>query len=236
MCETDLEDDDVFEPSSAAEAPPPAAQAPPPAAKRGRKRKAAKGVVGTKVAKRSRKSYLNSSRSWRLKCIRREEEKWDMDPELEVATLARLLRRDRRRRSSTGQERRQSDDFFDLYLSCLNIIKSCNLSMNKWDVLRLCLRDIASRGADLLRLPTSKTLRKYRKKLVPPGLKSTTVTARIPIQSVLTHTAERLCVRPDVKEFLATQPDNARLELLWKWGIDGQTGDGFTHLNDSKFY
>ena len=41
---------------------------------------------------------------------------------------------------------------------------------------------------------------------------------------MLNHTAQRLFQRPDMLDYLDLLEDGAVLEMLWKWGIDGQTG------------
>ena len=158
-----------------------------------------------------------------MQVIASEMKKFDHDAKLKEDILARLLKR-QKGRISKEQGRHPSDHYFDVNLSCFNLIKSCNLSMKKWDELRICLRDMHYRGANMLQLPTSRTLYKYRHKLVPHSLKTTASTARISVQNVLDHTAKRLVLCPDMKDFLAKVPDHARLDLLWKWGIDGQTG------------
>ena len=96
--------------------------------------------------------------------------------------------------------------------------------MAVWDNLRLCLKDYSSRGGDVLNLPSSSSLRNYRHSMVPSGLLCSASSARIPLQNVLQHTNERILIGPDTQEFLDRLEDGTVLELLWKWGIDGQTG------------
>ena len=66
--------------------------------------------------------------------------------------------------------------------------------------------------------------------MVPNGLLCSTTSARIPLQNVLHHTAERILLRPDTQDFLDQLEDGTVLELLWKWGMDGQTGH-YHYLN-----
>ena len=96
--------------------------------------------------------------------------------------------------------------------------------MAAWDNLCLWLKDFISRGGDVLNLPSSSSLRNYRHSMVPSGLLCSTSSARIPLQNVLQHTAERILLRPDTQDFLDQLEDGTVLELLWKWGMDGQTG------------
>ena len=112
------------------------------------------------------------------------------DPQLEEDVLNRLNMR-KKKRCREEEEKLPTDAFFDEKLACFNGIKSCNLSMGSWDRLRLFLKDYHSRGGDL-HLPSSATLRTYRECMVPRGLLTSTTTARIPLQSVLNHTAERI--------------------------------------------
>ena len=75
-----------------------------------------------------------------------------------------------------------------------------------------------------MKLPCYKTLMTSRDQMVPSGLKVSATHARFPLQSVLNHTAKRLARRPDLVDFFDHLEDGATLQLLWKWGLDGQTG------------
>ena len=96
--------------------------------------------------------------------------------------------------------------------------------MNAYTYLRTWVRDYARRGGDLLKLPSSPTLQLTRDKMVPPGLTVTATEARFPLQKVLDCTSHRLLDRPDIVDYLDQLEDGATLEMLWKWGMDGQTG------------
>ena len=115
-----------------------------------------------------KKAYSQLKRSYRAEVLHFELDKVCRDPQLEDDVRIRLNKRKRKR--SSEEERRPTAAFFDEMLACFNGIKSCNLSMMAWDKLRLFLKDYHSLGGDLLKLPSSATLRTYRKCMVPSGL------------------------------------------------------------------
>ena len=135
------------------------------------------------------------------------------DPNLEEDVKIRLNRR-KQKRSSEEELNRPTASFFDENLACFNAIKSCNISMAVWDNLCLWLKDYSSRGGDVLNLPSSSSLRNYRHSMVPSGLLCSASSARIPLQNILQHTAERILIQPDTKEFLDRLEDGTVLELL----------------------
>ena len=92
-------------------------------------------------------------------------------------------------------------------------------------LLRKWLQDFANRGGNPLKMPCSKSLAKYREKLVPRGLLATASMARFPLASIFQHTVERLFERPDMRDWADNLDDGATLEFLWKWGMDGQSGE-----------
>lgn len=209
-----VDEDDVFEP--------------PIVEKRGRKRKKRAAPCKckartVKVARKAKKTFSQSRESWRGTMLARDVRRINRDPEYEARLLERLQER-KRRRSSQLEERPPSLPYFDIKLSCLNMIKDSGSSMNGWDVIRLGVRDIHRRGGDVINLPSRKTLLAYKRALIPKGLEVTATMARIPLKNVLDHTAERLAVRPDLRPFFNSLPAGARPHLLWKWGVDGQSG------------
>ena len=137
-----------------------------------------------------RKAYSKLCRSFMLEVLKFEVEKVCRDPQLEEDVLNRLNMR-KKKRCHEEEENLPMDAFFDEKLACFNGIKSCNLSMGSWDRLRLFLKDYHARSGDL-HLPSSATLRTYKECMVPSGLLSSTTTARIPLLSVVNHTAERI--------------------------------------------
>ena len=177
----------------------------------------------TPPEKKRRKSYEDKCTSKQYEQIREEVKRYEAEPKLEEAMKDRLVKRanvkasDQLKDTATG-------DFFDHKLSCFNAIQLANLSMNSWDELRVWIRDYVARGGDILKLPCAATLREYRPALVPPGLLATATAGRVPVQSVLKHTAERLAQRPDVKDKMEELEDGAVLEMVWKAGMDGQSG------------
>ena len=176
-----------------------------------------------KLGRREKKTYSQLKRSFRAEVLLFELSKVCRDLNLEEDVRIRLNRR-KRKRNSEEEVNRPTSSFFDEKLACFNAIKSCNISMAAWDNLRLWLKDYNSRGRDVLNLPSSSSLRNYRQCMVPSGLLCSTSSARIPLQNVLQHTAEKILLRPDIQDFLDWLEDGTVLELLWKWGIDGQTG------------
>ena len=140
------------------------------------------------------------------------------DPKLEAAVSKGLLKRKMKR--SSDSEVQTTGDYFNPYLSCFNMRKSCNMSGAAWDKMRLWAIDYTRRGGNLLELPTSRALNKYREEMVPEGLLVSTTTGRIPLESTLSHTARRMCQRPDMQDSLDLLEDGSVLEMLWKWGMD----------------
>lgn len=174
-------------------------------------------------SKKKKKSYEDSNERWKRALVCSEVKKMEENPGLEDGLLSRLSSR-AKKRSMEEQKEDVSTEFFDPLLSCLNLISSADISMNKWDFLRLWIRDFIKRGGDILNLPCSKTLRSSKDKMVPSGLLVTSSSARIPLQSMFMHTAQRLFLRPDMQSQVERLQDGEELEMLWKWGVDGQTG------------
>ena len=132
------------------------------------------------------------------------------------------MQKDVKKKVSQEKEETYDDNFFDQFLFCFNFINGAGISFNKWDFTVNWIQDFIKRGGDTNKLPCGKILWKYRARMVPPGLKGTTTMARVPLPTVLDHTAERLVLRPDVGEYLDLLEDGAVLQLLWKGGMDGQ--------------
>ena len=176
------------------------------------------------LPRKEKKAYSQLRRSFRAEILWFELSKVCRDPHLEEDVMIRLNRR-KRKRISEEEVNQPTASFFNNNLACFNAIKSCNMSMAAWDNLRLWIKDYNSRGGDVLNLPSSSSLRSYRDSMVPNGLLCSTTSARIPLQNVLQHTAERILLRPDTQDFLDLLEDGTVLELLWKWGMDGQTGN-----------
>ena len=175
-------------------------------------------------AKKRRTSYCTAGRATRYEMLREEMRRISQDLKFEEDLRERLQKRGRKR-SKEEQEQRTTTTYFDEFLSCFNAIDGINISLNKWDFLRMWIRDYIERGGDISKLPCAKTLRIYREKMVAPGLIASTTVARVSLQSVFKHTVERLALRPDVYDYLDLLEDGAVLEVLWKWGMDGQNGE-----------
>ena len=183
--------------------------------------------------KKQRKSYDDAGRSTKFAMLHAELVRLATSPAMQEDLLVRLEKEVRGRKRSRNETAEVAADFFDHKLSCMNIISEANISLAKWDSFRLWARDYHARGGDLLALPSRKTLAEYRDaNLVPPGLLCSATTTRLPMQYMFDHTAERMAKRPDVRTYLEQQKDGARLEFVWKWGVDGQTG--FASYNRQK--
>ena len=173
---------------------------------------------------RRKKSFATAGPTTQYMRVREEKARLQKDPGLPESLLD-SMQKDVKKKVSQEKEETYDDDFFDQFLSCFNFINGAGISFNKWDFTVKWIQDFIKRGGDPNKLPCGKTLRKYRARMVPPGLKVTTTMARVPLPSVLDHTAKRLVLRPDVVEYLDVLEDGAVLELLWKWGMDGQSGE-----------
>jgi hypothetical protein len=173
--------------------------------------------------KKRRKSYEDKCPSKQYQQIREEVKKIEKEPMFEDALKDRLVKRAKVKASDELKDP-ATGEFFDSKLSCFNAIQICNLSLNGWDEMRCWIRDFDAKGGDLLRLPCAATLREYRPQLVPSGLLVTATTARVPIQSVLEHTANQMAKRPDVSDKMDELQDGAVVEMVWKAGMDGQSG------------
>ena len=189
---------------------------------------------GESPAKRRRTTYSAAARSTRYRMLEEEMRRIKQDLQFEEDLREKLDKRGRKR-SREEQEERPTGSFFDVFLSCFNAIDGMNISLNKWDFFRMWICDFIERGGDVTKLPCAKTLRIYREKMVAPGLLVSTTVARIPLQNVFKHTVERLAKRPDVVDYLDLLQDGAVLDVLWKWGMDGQNGEFYFCFNSTCF-
>ena len=211
-------DDDVFHPEE---------EDTEPAAKKMKTRSTQTDEAKKMMAPRKRnKPYSKSSNSMKCRTMKKFGDIFDsfMDTELE-GDLSKKLKQRGKKRSRGECDSAATEDFFDEHLSVFNLICNAQLSMNAYTYLRTWVRDYARRGGDLLKLPSSPTLQLTRDKMVPPGLTVTATEARFPLQKVLDCTSHRLLDRPDIVDYLDQLEDGATLEMLWKWGMDGQTGE-----------
>ena len=177
----------------------------------------------TQSPRKERKTYSNCSENWKIRTVTQLLKRICSDKQLEEDVLSRLQRRAKKR--ATQKEDKTDERGFNSYLSCFNCIDGANLSMNGWDFVRFWIKDYVSRGGDILKLPNSNRLRIYREEMVPKGLLCSATTARIPLQNMFDNTAQCLQKRPDLQSYLDQLEDGTVLELLWKWGLDGQTGE-----------
>ena len=175
--------------------------------------------------RKNKKTYSESGERWKRNVLKEEIDRLEAkEDEKLLADLMVKLQKRCKRKSQEQEEEQPTQDYFDEYLSCFNFICDGGISMNTWDKMVKWLPDFAKRGGNPLKLPCRKTLATYRDIMVPPGLEVTATSARYPLQNVLNHTAERLAKRPDLVDFFDYLEDGATLDLLWKWGMDGQTG------------
>ena len=178
------------------------------------------------ATRKRRKPYSKSGNRMKRKTMRKFNNIIDsfMDTKLEEDLSVKLKQRGKKR-SRGESDSATTEDFFDEHLSIFNLICNAQLSMNGYSYLRTWIRDYARRGGDLLKLPSSPTLQLTRDKMVPPGLAVTASEASFPLQKVVDCTSQRLLDRPDMVDYLDHLEDGATLEMLWKWGMDGQTGE-----------
>ena len=210
-------DDDVFHPVE---------EDTEPAPKKMKTRSTQTDEAKMMAPRKRKKPYSKSSNSMKSRTIKKFGDIFDsfMDTELERDLSQKLHQRGKKR--SRGEcDSAATEDFFDEHLSVFNLICNAQLSMNAYTYLRTWVRDYARRGGDLLKLPSSPTLQLTRDKMVPPGLTVTASEARFPLQKVVDCTSHRLLDRPDIVDYLDNLDDGATLEMLWKWGMDGQTGE-----------
>ena len=120
------------------------------------------------------------------------------------------------------QKTEQNPDF-DFELSCLAIIKETGILMNIFQRIVYWITDILKRRGNLNGIPTSAAILKRKKELIPEGVIHTREGAKVPMNEVCHHTAERSVMRPDIEEKMC---DENSYEFLWKAGSDAQTGIG----------